>query len=149
MAILYTLLYTGLRVSELVALNREDLTIRERSGSLVVRNGKGNVARKVPLSPEVRLQVGRYLETRSDADPAVFLSNFRQRISVRAVQHMAAKYGIHPHQLRHTFCRELVNAKVDLPTVADLAGHADINVTRRYAAPSEKELEEAIEKAFA
>lgn len=56
-AIVYTLLYTGLRVSELVALDREDVTIKERSGWLVVRNGKGNVARKVPLSAEVRLHL--------------------------------------------------------------------------------------------
>lgn len=147
-AILYTLLYTGLRVSELGALNRDDVTIKERSGWLIVRNGKGNVARRVPLSAEVRLHVSRYLDTRADNLPAMFLSNYRQRMSVRTVQHMAAKYGIHPHQLRHSFCRELVGAGVDLATVAELAGHADINITRRYAMPSEEDLVKAIDKAF-
>ena len=56
-AITYTLLHCGLRVSELVALNREDIIIRERSGSVKVRNRKGNVARTVPLSAEVRLHL--------------------------------------------------------------------------------------------
>ncbi|MFZ5816172.1 MAG: tyrosine-type recombinase/integrase [Bacillota bacterium] len=147
-AILYTLLYTGLRVSELVALNREDVTMKERSGWLIVENGKGYVARKVPLSAELRLHLSRYLDTRKDGDQALFLSNYRQRISVRTVQHMASKYGIHPHELRHTFCRELVGAGIEIVTVAELAGHADVNVTRRYSMPTEADLEKAIDKAF-
>lgn len=147
-AILYVLLHTGLRVSELTALNGVDVTTKERSGWLIVRNGKGNVARRVPLSAEVRLYLSRYLETRKDTNPALFLSNYRQRISVRTVQHMATKYGIHPHQLRHSFCKELVGSGVDIATVAELAGHADINVTRRYAMPSEDDLAKAIEKSF-
>lgn len=71
-----------------------------------------------------------------------------QRISVRAVQHMLSNYSVHPHALRHTFARELVSKGVDLSTVADLCGHADINVTRRYSKPTEKDLETAIAKAF-
>lgn len=61
---------------------------------------------------------------------------------------MASKYGIHPHVLRHSFCRELVSAGIDIATVAELAGHADVNVTRRYAMPSEADLVDAIDKAF-
>lgn len=147
-AITYILLHCGLRVSELVALNREDIVIRERSGSVNVRNGKGNVARTVPLSAEARLNLSRYLETRGDNDPALFLSNYQQRISVRAVQHLLKDYGVHPHLIRHTFCRELVSNGIDIATVAELAGHSDINVTRRYSKPSPSELEQAIEKAF-
>lgn len=147
-AMVYLLVYSGLRVSELVNLNREDVQIRERSGSLTVRKGKGNVSRKVPLPVEARLQLSRYLEIRDDDSSPLFLSNYQRRISVRSVQRMLAKFGIHPHQLRHTYCRELVGAGVDIATVAELAGHADINVTRRYAKPSAEELEKAIERAF-
>lgn len=147
-AITYTLLHCGLRVSELVALNRDDIIIQERSGSVKVRNGKGNLARTVPLSAEARLNLTRYLETRTDTDPALFLSNYRQRMSVRTVQHLLNDYGVHPHLMRHTFCRELVSNGVDISTVAELAGHADTNVTRRYSKPSQLELEHAIEKAF-
>lgn len=147
-AITYTLLHCGLRISELVALNREDIIIKDRSGSLKVRNGKGNVARTVPLSAEVRLHLSRYLETRTDNDPALFLSNYKKRISVRACQHMLSAFGVHPHQCRHTFCRQLVSQGVDIATVAELAGHADVNVSRRYSMPTERELERAIERAF-
>lgn len=147
-AITYTLLLTGIRVSELVGLNRDDVTIGQRSGSITVRNGKGNVARTIPLPAEARYHLNRYLTTRADDAPALFLSNFRKRISTRTVQHMLAKYGVHPHALRHTYCRELVAKGIDIATVAELAGHADINVTRRYSKPSFTDLEEAIDRAF-
>lgn len=147
-AIVSTLLRTGIRVSELVALNRSDIVIGERSGSAIVRNGKGNVSRKVPLSAEARLYLTRYLDTRNDSDLALFLSNFKKRISIRAVQHMLNNYNVHPHELRHTFTKELVSKGVDISTVADLCGHADINVTRRYSKPTERDLELAIDKAF-
>ena len=68
--------------------------------------------------------------------------------SIRSVQRVFKKYGTHPHQLRHTYCRALVNVGIDIATVADLAGHSDINITRRYSKPTVFELEEAIEKAF-
>lgn len=147
-AIVYTLLLTGIRVSELVALNRDDVIISKRSGKITVRNGKGNVARSVPLASEARYHLGQYLNTREDNNLALFLSNFKQRITVRTVQHMLKGYGVHPHELRHTFCRELVSKGIDIATVAELAAHADVNVTRRYAMPTEKDLAEAIDKAF-
>lgn len=147
-AIIYLFVYSGLRVSEVVSLDREDVMIRERSGSVTVRKGKGNVARTVPIPVEARLHLSQYLETRNDDHPALFLSNYQRRISVRSVQRIMEKFGVHPHQLRHTYCRELVGAGVDIATVAELAGHADINVTRRYAKPSAEELEKAIERAF-
>jgi integrase/recombinase XerD len=145
-AITYTLLLTGIRVAELVQINREDMVMGERVGRLTIRNGKGNQVRVVPLATEIRYHLKRYLEQRFDNHPALFLSNFRQRISVRSVQHMMQKYGVHPHLLRHTFCRQLVAEGVDIATVADLAGHLDLNVTRRYAKPSEEELQDAINR---
>lgn len=147
-AIAYLLLYTGLRVSELVALNRQDIIMSERSGTVIVKKGKGDVERKIPLPSEARLHIKKYLSGRKDPDKAVFLSNFKKRISIRSVQRIFEKYNIHPHQLRHTYCRELIRVGIDITTVADLAGHTDINVTRRYAKPTVIELEEAVEKAF-
>ena len=146
-AIVYVFLLTGIRVSELCSLNREDVSLSERSGQIVVI-GKGNVSRIVPLSAECRLHLNRYMATRKDADPALFLSNFRRRITPRSVQHMLQNYGVHPHKLRHTFCRELVSAGIDIATVAELAGHADINMTRRYSKPTTTELQHAIDKVF-
>lgn len=147
-ALVHLFLYTGLRVSEMVALDRDDVVMGERSGSIRVRKGKGNISRTVPLPVEARLQLSQYLESRTDRDYALFISNYQRRISVRSVQRVLEKFGVHPHQLRHTYCRELVGAGVDIATVAELAGHADINVTRRYAKPTARELEQAVEKAF-
>lgn len=147
-AIAYTLLYTGMRVSEQVALNRDDVQIGERSGQVIVRDGKGGIARTVPLPSEARYHLRRYLESREDDDPALFLSNFKQRISIRAVQRIFEKLDTHPHMLRRTYRRELVSSGVDIATVAELMGHSDVNVTRRYAAPSMKDLEQAVEKVF-
>jgi integrase/recombinase XerD len=109
-------------------------------------NGKGNVSRKIPFSAGARLYLTRYLTTRDDDEPALFISNFRKRISVRTVQHMLSQFGVHPHELRHTFAKELVSNGVDISTVADLCGHSDINVTRRYSKPTERDLEAAIDK---
>ncbi|MBA4494511.1 tyrosine-type recombinase/integrase [Paenactinomyces guangxiensis] len=147
-AIVYLLLYTGLRVSELVALNRDDVKIGERTGTVRVRKGKGDIARKVPLPVDARNHLYIYLQTREDDNPALFLSNYKKRITIRSVQRILEKYGVYPHQLRHTYCRELVASGVDIATVAELAGHSDINITRRYSKPSEKELEQAVQKVF-
>src|SRR5665648_326488 len=132
-AITYLFLYTGIRVSELVVL---------------VRKGKGNIERKVPLPAEARLHLKNYLNSRDDSYKELFLSNYKKRISIRSVQRIFEKYDIHPHQLRHTYCRELVGSGIDIVIVAELAGHSDINTTRRYSKPSVIELEDAIEKAF-
>ncbi|WP_040674871.1 tyrosine-type recombinase/integrase [Paenibacillus terrigena] len=147
-AIIYTLVHCGLRVSELVALDISDIVIYERSGNLTVRYSKGGESRVVPLAVDVRYHLTRYLDTRTDNDIALFLSNERKRISVRTIQHMLSKYGTHPHALRHTFVRQLVKSGNDISTVAELAGHRDVNVTRRYSKPDEMEKIAAIEKAF-
>lgn len=148
LAIVYTLLETGLRVSELCALDREDIAVSERGGSITVRDGKGGKMRVVPMSRDVRYHIAKYLDTRTDTNEALFLSNYKQRISIRAVQHMLTGYGTHPHALRHTFCRRLVSNGIDIASVADLAGHSDINVTRRYSKASADELANAIDQAF-
>lgn len=147
-AIVNLLLYTGLRVSEAMALNRDDIAIGKRSGRIVVRHGKGNVERIVPLPREARLHLSRYLETRTDANPALFLSTHKRRLSVRSVQRMLSKYGTHPHALRHTFVRGLVAKGVDIVTVAEVCGHSDLNVTRRYAKPSLEDIANQVEAAF-
>lgn len=72
-ALIYTLIYTGLRVSELVGLNQLDLDISERTGTIQVR-GKGNKARTVPAPKELRRKLAEYLGERTDDHPAVFLS---------------------------------------------------------------------------
>ncbi|WP_165763860.1 tyrosine-type recombinase/integrase [Halalkalibacter urbisdiaboli] len=134
-ALVYTLLYTGVRVSELCQLNKGDLQINQRSqtGQLLVRNDKAEYERTIPLSKELVLQIKQYLDSRTDDEEALFISNYEKRIAARTVQHMLKKqYNIHPHKLRHTFCYNLVKKGIDLSVVSQLAGHSDINITKQY-----------------
>jgi integrase/recombinase XerD len=150
-AIVTTLLYCGLRVGELVALDVRDVELK-RGGVMRVNAGKGNKERVIPLPPEVRNRISDYLAERkqyNDNDP-LFLSNRRKRISVRTVEYMLRRFGeeYHPHRLRHTFVRSMLDKGEDLVTVAKLAGHADLNVTRAYATPSLGRLAEAMEGLY-
>ncbi|ANB66113.1 phage integrase family protein (plasmid) [Anoxybacillus sp. B7M1] len=147
-AIIFTLLYTGIRLSELVALDRDDIKISDRKGELVVRQGKGNKERKIPLHKEVRRAIQEYLKERTDHDPALFLSNYKKRISVRSVQHICKKLGIHPHQLRHTFVTSLVDSGVDDETIRTLTGHSSIIMVARYRSVREEDRENAIDNLY-
>lgn len=144
-SIVHTLLETGIRVAELVSLDLERVQIGERSGSIRVL-GKRNKERIVPLPPDARYWLRKYIGERKEGP--VFLSTHKRRVSINTVQKMLVKYGVHPHMLRHTYCRTLVASGADLAMVASLAGHSDVNVTRRYAMPSEEELGEMVERAF-
>lgn len=147
-AIVTTLIMTGIRVSELVALDREDVTISERSGSLTVRAGKGNKERVIPLNVEARRAIQKYVEERSDSHSAMFISNRQERISVRSVQHLLGQYGVHPHQLRHTFITGLVRANEDIAVIQSVSGHSSADMILRYSQPTEEDKQQAVEGIF-
>ncbi len=133
-AIVFTLLYTGVRVSELCMLNKTDIKLNAKSqtGQVVVRSDNGN-ERMIPLSKELVAKLNDYLTSRTDDHDALFVSNYQKRIATRTVQHMLKEeYNVHPHKLRHTFCHDLVRKGVDLSIVAQLSGHSDVNVTKQY-----------------
>ncbi|RIV16942.1 recombinase XerC [Alicyclobacillaceae bacterium I2511] len=147
-AIIVLLLYCGLRVGELVALQVRDVELK-RGGLVYVHAGKGNRDRIVPTTAEVRTRVQEYLASREPfiAEEPLFLSNRGKRISIRAIEFMVKTLDpdLHPHQLRHTFVRGLLDQGVDLVTVAKLAGHQDLNTTRAYATPTLKNMADAPE----
>jgi integrase/recombinase XerD len=147
-AIVYTLLYTGIRVSELCALNIDDIKISDKKGRLLVKNKKGEIERIVPLSKEVSKHLKKYIDSLESNREALFISSVNQRISTRGVQYMLQKYNVNPHKLRHTFCQNLINKGIDIHVVAKLAGHKDVNVTKRYASDLDHNLENAINQAF-
>lgn len=148
LAIVMTLMMTGIRVSELVSLDRDDVKISERSGTLTVRAGKGNKERTVPLNAEARRAVQKSLAERSDNNPALFISNRQERISVRSVQHLLGQYGVHPHQLRHTFITGLVRANEDIAIIQSLSGHSSVDMILRYSQPGEEEKQQAVEAIY-
>ncbi|MDO7485698.1 tyrosine-type recombinase/integrase [Peribacillus frigoritolerans] len=81
------------------------------------------------------------------ADP-LFISSYNQRITPRSVQYILKKYNVHPHKLRHTFCQRLVDNGIDIQTISKLAGHKDLNVTKRYLKEKPLDLANAIDQTF-
>lgn len=146
-AIVQTLLNCGLRVSELVSLDIADYETSERKGLIRVI-GKGLKERHVPVSSECRHAINAYLAQRNDNNEALFLSNYGKRISVRSVQHMLEQYGVHPHQLRHTFVKRLVDSGEPIPNIQALTGHSSADMIAWYAKPSNENLINTIEKVF-
>lgn len=147
-AIVYTLLYTGIRISELCNLNFDDIKISDKKGTLLVKDKNEEIERIIPLSREVIKHLKNYINSVSTNREAFFVSTTNKRLSTRAIQYMLQKYEVNPHKLRHTFCQKLINKGIDINTVAKLAGHKDVNVTKRYASDLESNLEKAIDQAF-
>ena len=133
-----------IRISELCSLDRSHIDLE--SHELTV--DKNDDPRVIPLSNEAREYLSSYLNSHSYQ--AIFVSNIGERLSERAVQYMLKKYNVTPQVLRHTFCQRLIDNKVDVETVARLAGHKDINVTKKYikAQMNHQKVEDAINQAF-
>ena len=150
LAILTLFLGTGIRVSELVGLDLDDLDFALNS-FIVTRKGGNQAILYFP--EEVASVLQTYLAHRREMTPlpghenALFLSMQNKRISVRAVQVMVKKYALQvaplkkrlsPHKLRSTFGTNLYHETGDIYLVADVLGHSDVNTTRRhYAAMSD------------
>ena len=143
-ALVVFLLHTGLRIAEVCALTAEDVQIGDRSGWVVVRGGKGDKSRKVPLNAEVRRALNAWLEERGDYEGSVF--DLTPSGAYRRLAEMGRRAGVevHPHTLRHTLAKNLVDAGVGLHEVAALLGHSSLNTTRVYVTPGERDLERAI-----
>lgn len=143
-ALLQTLFSTGMRVSELTSLDRDD--IRAKTGEIAIR-GKGNKVRVVFLSPEAREAIQAYVAGREDVDAALFIRHKRGvgdgqdlRLTPRSVQRLIKKHAaaagitkdITPHTLRHSFATDLLSNGADVREVQQLLGHASITTTQIY-----------------
>jgi len=147
-AIVLTMLYTGIRVSECASLDKDDLQMSERKGNVLIRHGKGDKERNIPLHPEVRRAISIYLESRIDNDDALFVSNRCKRISVRSIQTIFEKYGVNAHKCRHTFISSLLREGKDVSLIQSLTGHSSLNMLGRYGKASEKEKQGAIDTIY-
>ncbi len=149
LAIVTLLLGTGIRVSECVGLDVNDIDFKN-NGIRVVR--KGGSEMMVYFGDEVETALRNYLEERENITPiaghenALFYSTQRRRIGVQAVENMVKKYAkeitttkkITPHKLRSTYGTSLYKETGDIYLVADVLGHKDVNTTRKhYAAMDE------------
>lgn len=156
-AITLIMMDAGLRVEEVADLEIDDISVNSRSGNVVVRQGKRDKYREVPLNKDLRESLKAYLDKRKSHKFAgsefLFVSERADRMTTRAIQHMIEGYsyqarieGLTCHTLRHTFCHNLVAAGERLDIVAELAGHKTIDTTRIYIMPSNKEKQAAVEK---
>lgn len=145
-AIVYMLLHTGIRVSELCALNIEDIDLETKQVSVSDTHGDQRI---IPLSEEVVNSLSDYMDA-IQPKGALFVSKTNERLTERSVQYMLKKFHINAQKLRHTFCQHLIDQGVSLEIVSKLAGHRDINVTKRYAKSHvpETEYENAIRRTF-
>lgn len=152
-AIILTLLMAGLRASELIALRPDDILLGERKGSIVVRAGKGNKQRAVPIPNDLRKCLGEYLVERAATSRWLFPSQRGEQLTYDGLYRLCAVIGekakvpdLTPHVLRHTYCHDLVQKGIRLDIVAKLAGHTKIETTMIYTQPGEEELQAAVEK---
>ena len=161
-AILETLFSTGLRVSELARLNREQMDLDGRELGVV---GKGNKPRVVFLSDSAAMWIGQYLESREDHFRPLFIrysggcdiakGGERMRLTPRSIQRIVAKYArcsfvtakTSPHTLRHSFATDLLVGGADIRSVQEMLGHKSITTTQVYTHVTDKHLKE-VHKAF-
>ncbi len=155
-ALAHVLFYTAIRLGECAALDLDDMRVSARKGVLIIRSGKGDAYREIPLNTAVREVLRLWLKERAKrfpqtADPAVFLNPKGTRLSARAIDLVIRRIGVNAHLdlsahvLRHTCLTNLVRRGNDLVLVAEIAGHKRLETTRRYCLPSIEDREMAME----
>ncbi len=161
-AIIELLFSSGLRVSELVNLNRDHINLKRRE--FMVR-GKGQKDRPVFVSQHAAEQVENYLQARQDSLPALFLNYSRRstkpttsgdyrRLSARSIQRMISHYArlagitkhVSPHTMRHSFATDLLMNGADLRSVQSLLGHSSISTTQVYTHVTDQHLKDIHER---
>ncbi len=159
-AILETLFSTGLRISELTSLNKEQIKIKPGLKEIEVGIiGKGNRPRTIYLSERAINWLDKYLKTRKDKEKALFI-NYRskkdasRRLTARAIEKIIKKYAIAtglpitttPHVMRHSFATDLLSKGADLRAVQEFLGHKNITATQIYTHITNKRLKELHQK---
>ena len=167
-ALLETLFSTGLRVSELVSLNREQINLETGEFSVL---GKGGRRRVVFLSERATATLADYLQNRhddyqplfirfrgpkvQDTSPNIGVRGEGWRLSARGVQRLVKKYvrraglplGVTPHTLRHSFATDLLRGGADVREVQELLGHKNIATTQIYTHVTDRRLKEVFRKS--
>ena len=153
-AILELLYSSGLRVSELVGLNLDQLNL---DLGIVRVMGKGRKERIVPVGVKAIEALKAYLEERgaSRGEDPIFINAFEGRLTARSVGRLIKKYTRHsgifqkvsPHSLRHTFATHLLDAGADIREIQEMLGHSSLSTTQRYTHVSMGKLMEVYDKA--
>ena len=145
-AIFELLLSSGMRVGELVQLNHKDLNMNECT---VIVHGKGDKEREVFFNELAKVSINRYLESRVDTNPALFvtLNSPYNRLGITGVETMLRELGkgsgvtkVHPHRFRRHFATSMIRKGVHIEQVQQLLGHAEIETTKMYIVTDEDEI---------
>lgn len=157
-AILELLYASGLRVSELVGLNIEDVDLK--SGTVRVL-GKGRKERIVPMGEKARTSLDTYLQKRHQLlgkvanEKGFFLNRHGGRLTARSIERLLGKYirrsglqkSVTPHVLRHTFATHLLGAGADMRGIQELLGHSSLSTTQKYTHVGVDKLMKAYDEA--
>ena len=139
LAIIDTLASTGMRVGELVKLNREDINFVDRECIVL---GKGNKQRKVYFDARTKIHLQRYLASRTDDNPALFvtLQKPHNRLQISGVEIRLRNLGrelnlnkVHPHKFRRTLATMAIDKGMPIEQVQQLLGHQSVDTTLQYA----------------
>lgn len=154
LAFLELLYGCGIRVSELVGIDLEDIDLR--AGWLRVR-GKGNKERELPVAERAVSAVERYIESRSaqPSERALFVNSRGGRLGDRQVRRLVKQYAVllegdstvHPHSFRHAYATHLLSDGADLRAIQELLGHARLSTTQKYTQVSLRDLQAVYDKA--
>ena len=163
-AILEMLFSTGLRVSELIKLKKDNVNLKKEEFSVT---GKGRKTRVVFLAEQAKYWLKKYLETRRDMNPYLFISHDKRTakqksgkeikdepLTPRSVQRMVQKYArvagitkeVTPHTLRHSYATDLLQNGADIRSVQAMLGHSSITTTQIYTHITDKELKNIYKK---
>lgn len=138
LAMIDLLISTGIRVGELVKLNRNDINFEERECIVL---GKGDKERKVYFDAKSKIHLLQYLSTRTDNNPALFVSRNApfKRLSIAGVEKALSKLGhiskvqhVHPHKFRRTMATMAIEKGMPIEQVQKLLGHTKIDTTLHY-----------------
>ncbi|MCF0217866.1 MAG: tyrosine-type recombinase/integrase [Malacoplasma sp.] len=139
LALIDFLITTGVRVGELVKLNKNDLNLDSKECIVI---GKGNKQRKVYFDAKTKIEIQQYLDLRKDDNSALFVSLFApyNRLQISGVEILLRKIGkklnvkkVHPHKFRRTLATKAIDKGMPIEQVQKMLGHAKIDTTLEYA----------------
>jgi integrase/recombinase XerC len=156
-AVALLLFFTGIRIGECAALDVDDVYVAGKKNRVIVRSGKGDRYREIPLNSEAAEAVKNWLKDRRTkfegkrTDGALFLNPQGRRMSTSSLDLIVRKIGqsrgleLSAHVLRHTLLTKLVRNGNDLMLVAEIGGHKRLETTKRYTLPTAGDKERAME----
>ncbi len=152
LALVELLSSTGMRVGELVRLNRDDIDFEKRE---CIVTGKGDKQRKVYFDAKTKIHLRKYLETRTDSGDALFVSLLKPyaRLKISGVEIRLRKMGrdlnlpkVHPHKFRRTLATKAIDKGMPIEQVQQLLGHQSIDTTLQYAMVNQNNVKESHRK---